>query len=690
MHTALRIVLLATPLPVLASTLAATPCPVPQGGNWAVEFHDGTVEFPYHPIMNTGETVTIEGWVRNAVPQPPLHVFIAVRFKNSAEDKELVVFGDGRIGTIYAGSPWPLVATGPGVFPLDGKWHHVAFVRWADGTYKEFLDGQEVYAGGPGPCWLTCNIINSDPPTQIGRDHADGWAIDEVRISDVARYSANFQPQTTFQSDANTVLLAHFDEGSGITTWDDGVANQVGTLIGNVTWVTGVAPDTDGDGLDDQTEITLGTDPMDQDSDDDGLSDGEEVLTARTDRRWLQSPNNARWYRLTTGPTSFGAAASMAQAAGGNLATVRDAAENDWLYATFGHYSWASGMWIGLHDAVVEGSYAWTSGEPLAYTRWALGEPSAATPAEDYVILGGRATPEPGNWYDEEDHGQHPALLEAPGQPVAFLDPLAPDTDGDGIQDGTELGRTSGWPGDPTQGIGGTDPTVFVPDADPASTTDPIDLDSDEDGLSDGDEDLDGNGRQDPGETDPASADSDGDLLQDGTELGRRFVSGDTDPTVHQPDTDVATTTDPLAADSDGGGLVDGEEDLNHNGAHEPWAGETDPDDPGDDVPRLSVDPLVPGQTVPLTVSGGRSQATIHVCYSLTGAGPTQVKHGIVLDLSPPITVPLRFDLDRQGNGMTSIRVPGGAVAGMPVWIQGVEQFRDMFRVTNLVVTAVQ
>jgi len=35
--------------------------------------------------------------------------------------------------------------------------------------------------------------------------------------------------------------------------------------------------DTDGDGIDDETEAMLGTDPMDPDSDDDGLTDGEEV-----------------------------------------------------------------------------------------------------------------------------------------------------------------------------------------------------------------------------------------------------------------------------------------------------------------------------------------------------------------------------------------------------------------------------
>jgi hypothetical protein len=47
----------------------------------------------------------------------------------------------------------------------------------------------------------------------------------------------------------------------------------------------GVIPplDSDGDGLTDEDELAYGTDPLDQDTDDDGLSDGEEVLTFSTD-----------------------------------------------------------------------------------------------------------------------------------------------------------------------------------------------------------------------------------------------------------------------------------------------------------------------------------------------------------------------------------------------------------------------
>ena len=78
-------------------------------------------------------------------------------------------------------------------------------------------------------------------------------------------------------------------------------------------------------------------------------------------------------------------------------------------------------------------------------------------------------------------------------------DPCDIDTDGDGIQDGTELGYTNE---DITPD---TDTGIFQPDLDPSTTTDPLDEDTDNDGLLDGEEDTNFNGKFEPerGETDP-------------------------------------------------------------------------------------------------------------------------------------------------------------------------------------------
>ena len=76
-------------------------------------------------------------------------------------------------------------------------------------------------------------------------------------------------------------------------------------------------------------------------------------------------------------------------------------------------------------------------------------------------------------------------------------DPCNRDTDGDGIQDGTELGYTL------SDANPDTNTNIFQPDLDPSTTTDPLDDDTDNDGLPDGQEDANHNGRLDQGETHP-------------------------------------------------------------------------------------------------------------------------------------------------------------------------------------------
>ena len=125
---------------------------------------------------------------------------------------------------------------------LDGLWHHVAVQRRrSDGWMWLFVDGAlQSQADGPdgdvsypddgvpgsycgGPC------TNSDPFLVIAAEKHDagaafpsysGW-VDEVRLSTVIRYTANFtRPTQPFTTDAATAALYHFDEGSGTTLTD--------------------------------------------------------------------------------------------------------------------------------------------------------------------------------------------------------------------------------------------------------------------------------------------------------------------------------------------------------------------------------------------------------------------------------------------------------------------------------------
>ena len=162
-------------------------------------------------------------------------------------------------------------------------------------------------------------------------------------------------------------------------------------------------------------------------------------------------------------------------------------------------------------------------------------------------------------------------------------DPLNPDSDEDGLDDGVEVGGAN--PTDPrnpdTDGDGlrdGEEDTSGDGEFD-VGETDPNDADSDDDGLTDGDERERG--------TDPLDDDSDNDGIRDGTEVGltEGDAHGDTDRTAGSfvPDADPGTTTNPTDPDTDDGGVPDGQEDVNGNGAVD--EGERDPNDPTDDNP---------------------------------------------------------------------------------------------------------
>lgn len=203
--------------------------------------------------------------------------------------------------------------------------------------------------------------------------------------------------------------------------------------------------------------------------------------------------------------------------------------------------------------------------------------------------------------------------------------PTSPDTDGDGLPDGLEVGsRTANTPptdlaantdGDAyTNFIGDLDPPFYntvdnygnVPDVDSislggdrtrqsaGSVTDPTNPDSDYDGISDGIEDknrngwVDGDGASiDPTfnpwaardwpdgviqpsetwtETDPNNPDTDGDGASDGYSEDTNFdgvIAGDTNTDRTYDSGEAWSETDPLNNDTDGDGLPDGWEQDN-------------------------------------------------------------------------------------------------------------------------------
>ncbi|MFM8295591.1 MAG: choice-of-anchor L domain-containing protein, partial [Microcystaceae cyanobacterium] len=96
-------------------------------------------------------------------------------------------------------------------------------------------------------------------------------------------------------------------------------------------------------------------------------------------------------YYLTTA-TSWTDAQAQAQIMGGNLVTINDATENQFLINAFA----GEQFWIGYTDQAEEGLWQWISGETSSYTNWSGGEPNNYG-EEDYAVTNWVS---PGTWND--------------------------------------------------------------------------------------------------------------------------------------------------------------------------------------------------------------------------------------------------------------------------------------------------
>ena len=121
-----------------------------------------------------------------------------------------------------------------------GVWQHVAVVI-TDTNMNFYVNGVKdsdvaltshtFIAPGDGRLFLS--TYNGLAFNYTGR-------IDEVRLSDNARYSSNFTPQTiNYANDADTIALYHLDENTGTTATDSG-SNGYDMAISGMYYVAGI------------------------------------------------------------------------------------------------------------------------------------------------------------------------------------------------------------------------------------------------------------------------------------------------------------------------------------------------------------------------------------------------------------------------------------------------------------------
>ena len=311
--------------------------------------------------------------------------------------------------------------------------------------------------------------------------------------------------------------------------------------------------DDDNDGLTDDEEAALGTNPLLGDTDGDGLQDGTELG------------------RTSASPDSFGGPVSFRPDADPTTTTNPLAADTDGDGLTDGQ---EDPNFDGALPRVIGGTGSTGSGETDPTNPDTDGD--GLSDGDEVNVIGSNpldTDTDDGTVGDGVEVGQGTNPVNDPsddilsdtdgdGRPDSVdtdddndgltdleeadlgTNPLLGDSDGDGLQDGTELGRTSASP----DSFGG--PVSFRPDADPTTTTNPLAADTDGDGLTDGQEDpnfdgaspriIGGTGSTGSGETDPTNPDTDGDGLSDGDEVN----------VIGSNPLDTDTMMEPLATES--------------------------------------------------------------------------------------------------------------------------------------------
>lgn len=126
----------------------------------------------------------------------------------------------------------------------------------------------------------------------------------------------------------------------------------------------------------------------------------------------IVNPTNGHEYYLLD-QNSWTASEAEAETMGGTLATIRNAAEQEWVFSKFGSADGKNrSLWLGLHKNHSGAPFAWMTGEPVNYLNWDSGQPDNAGGMENFVqILPG------GKWNDNTDTANPIfAVVEVPGK----------------------------------------------------------------------------------------------------------------------------------------------------------------------------------------------------------------------------------------------------------------------------------
>jgi hypothetical protein len=140
-----------------------------------------------------------------------------------------------------------------------GKWIYIAYTKNANNTAKLYKNGVLQATGNYLNLNYSWNRIDIGAEFFTSYNHWFNGRVDEMRVSNSERTALeiqnNFNSNSPFIQDSNTIGLYHFDENSGTTT--NGLAGPVGSII-NAQWAAGkFGSSLKYNGINTRTEINL-------------------------------------------------------------------------------------------------------------------------------------------------------------------------------------------------------------------------------------------------------------------------------------------------------------------------------------------------------------------------------------------------------------------------------------------------
>lgn len=232
----------ATPTPTQTPFHTATPIPTepptPQN-QYILEFSGGKDDMividDQEALRFSGGSFTIEFWMHTRSITDCSLVYKWGEGPTSADDEYLVqMASNGGINfSLHGVGNWFQSTQ----HLLTDTWYHIACV------YDSGSQLGTIYFNGENAGSATLNPMNyaTSVPLRFGGQTVspygfDGY-LDEIRISDTARYFASFEPPCRHACDAYTRGLWHCDEGTGGLLEDGSWNDNHGEILGNTVFV---------------------------------------------------------------------------------------------------------------------------------------------------------------------------------------------------------------------------------------------------------------------------------------------------------------------------------------------------------------------------------------------------------------------------------------------------------------------